>query len=210
MTCHGCGKQKIQWAFATFRTRTGEVRRRGICRDCRGKYARKKFRVLQAYRRKYNRKNRHKKALRDTTRRAEVKAYIDKIKTATPCADCRKKFPPVCMDFDHVEAKVRTVSGLVSGAYRLELVKEEIARCELVCANCHRIRTAKRKQNVAPRKKLIPRVVRVSARRLSEKHIRSVQSDYSAGENHATIRARYKISAKHLSAIVRRLKVWRP
>jgi len=37
MTCHQCGKETIAWAFSTFKTRKGEIRRRGVCRQCRGK-----------------------------------------------------------------------------------------------------------------------------------------------------------------------------
>lgn len=60
-----------------------------------------------------------------------------------PCTDCGGSFPPECMDFDHVgEGKRRSVSAMVR--YSWDLVLTEIAKCELVCANCHRIRTAKR------------------------------------------------------------------
>ena len=60
-----------------------------------------------------------------------------------PCADCGKTFPPEVMDFDHIREKRLEVSRLlyVSGTAAL---LEEIGKCEVVCANCHRIRTKRR------------------------------------------------------------------
>ena len=58
-----------------------------------------------------------------------------------PCTDCGNAFPPECMDFDHVRGeKVQGVSCM-SGIAALA----EIEKCDLVCANCHRIRTRERK-----------------------------------------------------------------
>jgi len=44
------------------------------------------------------------------------------------------------MDFDHVRGeKLGTVSDLIFG--EIENLLDEMDKCELVCANCHRIRT---------------------------------------------------------------------
>jgi hypothetical protein len=48
---------------------------------------------------------------------------------------------PVVLDFDHIEDKIDNVSSIMS--YGLETIKEEIAKCEVRCANCHRRKTAK-------------------------------------------------------------------
>jgi len=50
------------------------------------------------------------------------------------------------MDFDHLRDKRMTIALMASSGYRLEVLKEEVGKCELVCANCHRDRTYKRKQ----------------------------------------------------------------
>ena len=71
-------------------------------------------------------------------------AEVNALKSA-PCLDCGSAFPPECMDFDHVRGvKVGNVATLIHRAGR-EKVMEEIAKCELICANCHRIRTASRR-----------------------------------------------------------------
>ena len=70
-----------------------------------------------------------------------------------PCADCGNKYPSVCMDFDHLGDKVEIVSRMVWANVAKETILAEIAKCDLVCSNCHRIRTfLKRKQCGAPRR----------------------------------------------------------
>ena len=78
-------------------------------------------------------------------RRVARKLFIDHLKD-NPCSDCGGIFPPECMDFDHVHGRKVFQIGRV-GTLRLESIIEEIAKCELVCANCHRIRTRQRKQH---------------------------------------------------------------
>lgn len=62
-----------------------------------------------------------------------------------PCLDCGRSFPPVCMDFDHRPGTVKSidVARLVSQGPAIML--EEIEKCDLVCSNCHRIRTHQRR-----------------------------------------------------------------
>ena len=149
MKCSKCEKETEEKAFATFRDRKGVQRRRGICRVCRGQYALDNFEKLQKWRKEYNAANRSEKAERSARVRAETKAYVDSVKNA-PCMDCGGSFPPVCMDFDHANGdKVKSIANMYSASYKLDLIKEEIAKCELVCSNCHRIRTRDRKENMA-------------------------------------------------------------
>lgn len=74
----------------------------------------------------------------------ERHGWYNEIKSE-PCTDCKQTFPPCCMDFDHVRGeKSHTIGYMVRQEYSIERIKEEIAKCELVCANCHRIRTRDR------------------------------------------------------------------
>lgn len=61
-----------------------------------------------------------------------------------PCMDCGGTFPPECMDFDHVRGEKRFGIGSILPHCSEEKLMEEIAKCDLVCSNCHRIRTRKR------------------------------------------------------------------
>jgi hypothetical protein len=52
---------------------------------------------------------------------------------------------PVVLEFHHIRDrghKRASVSVLVSHGYNWSTVQAEIAKCEVLCANCHRIRTA--------------------------------------------------------------------
>ena|ERR1035437_3605597 len=62
---------------------------------------------------------------------------------AAPCMDCGMVFPPECMDFDHVRGE--KLFNVGEFRFTMSVLLEEIAKCELVCANCHRIRTAARR-----------------------------------------------------------------
>jgi hypothetical protein len=56
-----------------------------------------------------------------------------------PCADCGVRYPYYVMDFDHRSDKVTEVSLLVRTS--VEKLMAEAAKCDVVCANCHRERT---------------------------------------------------------------------
>lgn len=77
--------------------------------------------------------------------RQKAKDVINAIKESTPCTDCKKKYPAVVMDFDHVHGnKTKEVSAYMRGGNLIDAL-EEIKKCELVCANCHRLRTESRR-----------------------------------------------------------------
>lgn len=72
---------------------------------------------------------------------AVIRARIVRRLKRRPCLDCGGRFPPECMDFDHRpdEEKFIEISHTT-----LAQMGPEIAKCDLVCANCHRIRTRRR------------------------------------------------------------------
>jgi hypothetical protein len=65
-----------------------------------------------------------------------------------PCKDCNIKYPYYVMDFDHIKNKKFNVGMTWKSKGRLQII-EELKNCEVVCANCHRIRThIKRKKRI--------------------------------------------------------------
>lgn len=73
--------------------------------------------------------------------RAKRRTMMDTIKSV-PCMDCGGEFPPECMDFDHVRGEKKfNIAGAYSNGMSLKIVMDEIDKCDIVCANCHRIRT---------------------------------------------------------------------
>ena len=57
-----------------------------------------------------------------------------------PCTDCGIKYPYYVMQFDHLRDKKHAISQMYSRV-GLPAIKKEIAKCEVVCANCHAERT---------------------------------------------------------------------
>ena len=62
--------------------------------------------------------------------------------------DCGYKEHPDALEFDHLPEfeKVQGVGYLASKGYSWAKIEAEMAKCEVVCGNCHRIRTAARRK----------------------------------------------------------------
>ena len=83
---------------------------------------------------------RKKEERRRAYRRAHAVVYDAK---GGPCMDCGRAYDVVCMDFDHVRG-TKKFNLSSSHGYSDATIRAEIAKCDLVCANCHRLRTSKR------------------------------------------------------------------
>jgi hypothetical protein len=62
-----------------------------------------------------------------------------------PCTDCGVRYPSYVMDFDHLYDKDGDISSMLN-FWNLEKIREEVEKCEVVCANCHRQRTYARRE----------------------------------------------------------------
>ena len=91
----------------------------------------------------------HQKTLkRSNLGKARRRREVWKIKEDSGCIDCGEKYPHYMLQFDHKPEFEK--SGSVSEIYsRISREKglEEMAKCDIVCANCHCIRTYNRNQN---------------------------------------------------------------
>lgn len=58
------------------------------------------------------------------------------------CADCGGVFPPAVYDFHHVDPteKEYNLGNIIRRKRNREIIAEELSKCVLLCANCHRIR----------------------------------------------------------------------
>lgn len=70
-----------------------------------------------------------------------AREYIAEVKKTAVCHDCGEKYPPCVFHFDHVPGRGPKLFNIGNGDYAVETVKAEIAKCDIVCANCHAIRT---------------------------------------------------------------------
>lgn len=64
---------------------------------------------------------------------------------AGPCMDCNGIFPPEAMEFDHRPGVVKCYNPSSMRGMSSARIEKELAKCDLVCANCHNIRTRKRR-----------------------------------------------------------------
>lgn len=65
--------------------------------------------------------------------------------------DCGGRFAPCAMEFDHREGviKIAGVTRMISNA-GWERIAAEVDKCDIVCANCHRLRTFERQRRRPP------------------------------------------------------------
>lgn len=76
-------------------------------------------------------------------RRNELINFVISLKQKA-CKDCGVQYPHYVMDFDHRDrtTKLASINEMINiHSYSKEKILEEIKKCDLVCANCHRIRT---------------------------------------------------------------------
>lgn len=117
--CANCGEDKPRSEFYP-RYGTSVQRLQSWCKQCVGIAQRAPHHAAR-------RRERHLELVR---RLAELKAH--------PCVDCDVQYPPPVMEFDHVRGTKKFPISAANLA-RKDLV-EELAKCELRCANCHRMR----------------------------------------------------------------------
>ncbi len=90
---------------------------------------------------------RRKKQTRISARRREelARALVLKHYASNPCVDCGET-DPIVLEFDHVRGeKVTNISRMINTGRPLALIQEEISKCEVRCANCHRRVTHQRR-----------------------------------------------------------------
>lgn len=107
---------------------------------------------MKEYQKKHYQKN--KKAYKEKAKaynrnqRKWGRDFITRVKRMYGCVDCGVS-NPIILEFDHVRgSKVNNIADMVNQSYSLTTIKEEIRKCEVRCANCHRIKTHERRKKV--------------------------------------------------------------
>ena len=95
---------------------------------------------LKEWRRKWYLKNNGRVAKLKKAYRAIVITIVNTAKQR-PCADCGNQYPPYVMDFDHRDQSTKSFCIGQNKSRGALSVSNEIAKCDVVCSNCHRERT---------------------------------------------------------------------
>jgi hypothetical protein len=131
--CNGCDRELTICSFS-LKTRTPRLRRQTRCREC----------MAVASRRSYER-NRDQVIARSKAARSGVdernRLFIRELLADKLCADCSISAPDI-FEFDHRHGDKRdSVGRMISQGLSLSTIEAEIAKCDILCPNCHRIRT---------------------------------------------------------------------
>jgi hypothetical protein len=129
-----CGEVKPLEEFAWKDESRG--RRQHHCRPCQAAYRRAHYLANRA---KYIAKSSKRAARERDWRQRWLSVYL----AMWGCADCGET-DPVVLEFDHVRGEKRCNIGQKLADMRWKDLLGEIAKCDVVCANCHKRRTARR------------------------------------------------------------------
>lgn len=123
MKCSKCHIDKPEEEFP-FKSKALN-KRSSVCKECQREYKIKYYR---------NNKESHYKRNNETEKR--IVEYILEYKRGHPCCICGESSPE-CLDFHHLRDKDIEVSKLRTNG-SIKRVIEEISKCVVLCANCHR------------------------------------------------------------------------
>ncbi len=129
--CSKCKTVKTVSEFS-FRHKSTGVRH-SYCKECgkaltRSHYANNKRQYLERNIRSYSKR----------------REFVRRMKSR-PCADCGQQYPYYVMDFDHREGEVKKYALNSTDRMTMRAILREIEKCDVVCSNCHRMRTYKRR-----------------------------------------------------------------
>lgn len=133
--CATCGIEKEETEFNWRYKYKGE--RHVICRECQKGH---NNRWLENHKEEQLEKIKERNNLQRQASREFIREYL----STHPCVDCGET-DPIVLEFDHIHSKYKDIAVLVKESYSIATIRKEIAKCEVVCANCHRRRTHHRR-----------------------------------------------------------------
>jgi hypothetical protein len=83
-----------------------------------------------------------KKLERNKYKRARRKHWINLYKTSKGCVSCGYNHSPYALDLDHVDASSKIQSPSRMFLWTLKKLMQEIRKCQVMCRNCHGIKSA--------------------------------------------------------------------
>ncbi len=135
--CIKCKIEKPEIAF-NFRNKKRGIRH-NTCKTCHAEYRRQHY---EANKEKYKAKARQWNHENSYDYRADMRRYVFEYLLKHPCVDCGET-NPIVLEFDHVRGKKKeAISIMLSSMVTFDRLQAEIDKCDVRCANCHRMKTA--------------------------------------------------------------------
>lgn len=131
-TCSHCKRLLPE---ISFNWKVKDVKRSYHCKDCSRQYVRKHYQKNTLYYRKKAKKS-NQRYLKSAY--AYLRAYL----LNNPCIDCGET-DILVLEFDHRERKDKfsEIGTIIRRGLSLAILKAEVAKCDVRCANCHRRKT---------------------------------------------------------------------
>lgn len=103
------------------------------------KWRRENADKLRLYRRVWYAKNRQHALEVVKKRKTELKAWVKKYKRKLSCSICGETHP-ACIEFHHKDPVIKEIglSRVGSNGWSIKKIEREIAKCQVVCSNCHK------------------------------------------------------------------------
>lgn len=132
-TCTKCGVEKAAEEFPWKNSKKGK--RHAVCKSCTA------VRSNNWY---YANREHHLQNVMNHTlnNRQRLKDYVGDYLSRNPCVVCGET-DPVVLEFDHIQGKHAAISELIRLNVPLPRLQEEIEKCQVLCCNCHKRKTAK-------------------------------------------------------------------
>lgn len=133
--CNHCGLYLPDDAF-NWRYRLLGIRHK-TCRNCQKEYS-------KVWYEKHKSDHLANVKTRKASVRQEARQYVLSYLSTHPCVECGES-DPLVLEFHHLRGKDREISYMITGGYPIKTITAEIKKCVVLCANCHRRKTAKEK-----------------------------------------------------------------
>jgi hypothetical protein len=132
-TCTKCFLEKPIEEFG-WKDRTIN-KRHAVCKECTAK------RSSEWY---YNNREHHIQSVKanSDSYRNQAREYVYQYLSNHPCVECGET-DPIVLEFHHLGNKEAEIAAMVGQGTSLEKIIKEIEKCEVLCGNCHKRKTAK-------------------------------------------------------------------
>ena len=93
---------------------------------------------MKAYKRDYYHRNKECAKSKVRSRKVSIREWMNEYKTKCACSKCGESHPAT-LHFHHTNPKEKDVAVAKATAhgYSIERIEKEIAKCVVLCANCH-------------------------------------------------------------------------